>query len=99
MISQIQTDQAIVITFHTDLNFETCRSLEKTIKDLSKAIESAQRVVLNLSEVEFIDSTGISLLIKWLYPYKDKNLSAEGVSENIVTLFEICKMDQFLKIA
>ncbi len=96
MLSVKQTPQKAVFSFEVDLNFETSRRLEEKLFSVDI---SSSNLEVDFSKVHFIDSTGVSLLIKWLYPSKDKyKVTITGASEQVKNVLAICKIDQFIQV-
>lgn len=93
-----QKDNKMFIDINTDINFETSEQIEKEITKYTIPDE-VEEVVIDLSNVRFIDSTGVSILIKWLHPISlSKKVSLVGSSEPIKNILKICKIDQFVAI-
>lgn len=54
---------------------------------------------IDLSHVNFIDSTGISFLVRWLYPLSSQlSIEFKGTKEPVKRILAICKIDQFVRI-
>ena len=54
---------------------------------------------INLSHVNFIDSTGISFFVRWLYPLSSMmKIEFKGTKEPVKRILSICKIDQFVRI-
>jgi anti-anti-sigma factor len=54
--------QGAVVTVNGELEFGTAAILRTTLLELAQ--EGCERVVLDISGLEFIDSTGVSLLVQ-----------------------------------
>jgi anti-sigma B factor antagonist len=73
--------------------------------DVHRALVSAceerpRRLVINLTEVTYMDSSGIGTLVevfRRVNAYKGK-LSLCGLNERVHSVFEITKLDKFFKI-
>jgi anti-sigma B factor antagonist len=88
----------VKIQVSVDINFETSRKLELEIQayEISKDVKELE---IDLSCVRFIDSTGVSILIKWLHPLtKTIEVSLVGASAPIKNILHICKIDQFVQV-
>jgi anti-anti-sigma factor len=57
-----ERDNSAVVTIGGELEYGTAGSLRSTLLELSR--RDPQVLVLDMSDVEFLDSTGISLLIQ-----------------------------------
>jgi anti-sigma B factor antagonist len=71
-------------------------------EELKAAVgEGASRVVIDLENVEFIDSSGLGALISALKALRSKDgvLSLSGVSEPVANILEITRLDRVFDIA
>lgn len=59
--TRIEPDETVVIAFAGVLDLETIRSAEAALADAEA--HRPTRIVVDLSEVEFIDSTGLRLIV------------------------------------
>lgn len=82
----------------TDISFITLADIQEQIDDFLQPDD--QRLVLNLSKVQFIDSSGIGLLISLLK--RMKNQSGEFVVEypriGVQKLLEMTRLDQLFEV-
>jgi len=86
-------------SFMNDIHFETSRQLEEELSNFSPAKEY-NKIVIDFSNVRFVDSSGISLLLKWIYPMSSHaKVELVHVSEPVQNIFKICKLDQFAQIS
>jgi anti-sigma B factor antagonist len=70
-------------------------SVSGAFKDsLSKIAARSERVVLDLSAVDFVDSSGLGALVAGVKAAKVKKLAIAGARSQIVTLFRIARMDK-----
>ncbi|WP_096200866.1 STAS domain-containing protein [Bacillus sp. FJAT-45350] len=91
-------DSKLAVIVQGDINFETARELEITIMEQDFEVK-AKEIEIDLSDVRFIDSTGVSLLIKWLHPLsKESEIIISNASEPIKNILKICKIDQFVTV-
>ena len=58
---RIEQDETVVLVFTGVLDLETVRAAEAAIADAEQ--HRPNRIVIDLSEVEFIDSTGLRLIV------------------------------------
>lgn len=85
-------------SFNNDIHFETSRQLEEELSKFSAA-NDFNKVVIDFTNVRFVDSSGISLLLKWIYPMSNHaKVELVHVSEPVQNIFKICKLDQFANI-
>lgn len=98
MVDFLKKDKVVYVNFHDDINFETAEEIEAHITKYSFS-EDLEEVVVDLSKVRFIDSTGVSILIKWLYPISQQaEVTFQGSTEPIKNILKISKIDQFVAI-
>ncbi len=85
-----------VVELHGDIDGETAEPLRGAITEIIAGQRAG--VVLNMSEVEFIDSQGLELLL-WVRDYCRQNrvpLRLAGLGENCATILEITRLqDEF----
>ncbi|MDZ5474591.1 STAS domain-containing protein [Bacillus sp. 31A1R] len=85
-------------SFHSDLHFETSHQLETELTDFNLK-DHVRKVTIDFSKVRFVDSSGISLLLKWIHPMTRKvEVELIHVSEPVQNILKICKLDQFATI-
>jgi anti-sigma B factor antagonist len=68
--------------------------------ELQRSITANTRaVVINIADVEFIDSTGLGAIVKGLKLVGQHTVVAVcGSREPILTMFKLTRMDKFLKL-
>jgi len=91
-------DQTRVLAAMGEIHVSTAPDLSE---HLSRAIADGRtRLVLDLSEVEFIDSTGLSVLLAGLrrLTRRDGALALVCSNPTVLRLFEITKLDSTFKI-
>ncbi len=87
------------VTINGEINYEEGEELFSSIIDkcfFSKAL----KVVLNMSEIEYISSRGISVIIR-IYKYlKDngKEFSIYNPKEEVMKLLKITRINEIIKI-
>ncbi len=73
-----------------------------TAPELIRAIEtfSGDQLVLNLAEVEFVDSSGLRVLIEAHQQFiaSDRTFTIDAPSPTVRRLFEISGVDEYLNI-
>ncbi|MFJ7832505.1 STAS domain-containing protein [Peribacillus sp. NPDC097206] len=80
----------------SDIHYENSSYLERLLNTF-QVPDNIDRLQIDLSKVKFIDSTGISFLVKWLYPLS-ANLEIEmtGATKPVKKILSICKIEQFV---
>ena len=87
-----------VVNVSGDIDIDTSPDMKRSFdKDI---VKSGRKVVINLQDVNYIDSSGLATLVEIL-----KNLRAHGselklcnLSVKVKGLFEITKLDKLFKI-
>lgn len=98
MITFQEANTTLNISINSDINFETTRQMEMVLQDYQIS-SSINELNLDFKHVRFIDSTGVSLLIKWLHPLTgSKTIRIHNASEHIKNVLRICKLEQFLEV-
>ncbi|MCM8530214.1 MAG: STAS domain-containing protein [Lentisphaeraceae bacterium] len=87
------------LSLEKDLTAATVKELKDQI--LSSLDEDVIMVVVNLKNVEMIDSTGISLLISLQNTLKKNSgeLSLENSSEDIAHMFKLMRLDKHFNVS
>ena len=69
-------------------------------KGIAETLESFDKVVIDLSRVEFVDSSGCGALLSCLRTLSDRGgeLKLCGVQKNVQRLFELVRMDRIIEI-
>lgn len=84
-VNEERIDAAVAIQFKDRMREET-----ETSKD---------RVVLNLSQVDFIDSSGLGAIVAAMKQLgQDRRLDLSGLNENVDRVFRLTRMDTVFKI-
>lgn len=60
-VTRVEPDETVVVTFTGVLDLETIRAAEAAFADAEE--HRPKRIVVDLSDVEFIDSTGLRLIV------------------------------------
>lgn len=98
MVYFLEKNNKVIVNIDEDINFETAEKIEEHINKYEFPQE-IEEVIVDLSKVRFIDSTGVSILIKWLHPIsQQRKVSFEGSTKPIKNILKICKIDQFVVI-
>jgi anti-sigma B factor antagonist len=70
-------------------------------ESLDKALErSEEKALLDLSGLEFINSSGIGKLLIFYKKFKNtgREVQIEGISEDVFTLFKAIRLDKLIEI-
>jgi len=95
---RIPRARVVVLDLSGDLRGDAREDLEAAYADA--ATREPQTVVLNLTDVDYIDSTGIALLVGLLaHARRDgRELSAYGLSDHYREIFAITRLSEFIHI-
>src|SRR5215207_10677181 len=96
-ISAIETDDAVTVSLAGELDVDTCRDLDTL---LNAAIESGQRVVLDVVDVSFADSSALSVLVKahTRLARRGQSLVLAGPPRCLVRLLELTGLSTVFQI-
>lgn len=98
LINFVDNGDVLNASFNNDIHFETSRLLEEELSKFETK-SKYKKVVIDFSNVRFVDSSGISLLLKWIHPMSTHaRIELVHVSEPVQNIFKICKLDQFAQI-
>ena len=65
----------------------------------AKSDDAAQHVILDLAEVDFIDSSGLGAIVASMKQLKgDKKLDLAGLTPTVAKVFQLARMDTVFKI-
>ncbi|WP_312110877.1 STAS domain-containing protein [Brevibacillus reuszeri] len=96
-IVQQETDIAIVLYFHGELDLEVAATL---FRDQLEAVVSGteKELILDLAELSYIDSTGIGILVSILKirDAKKAPLTVRNIPPGVLKLLEITGISKFL---
>ena len=79
----------------------TAAIAEEVKSDLTSIVsESKNKVVLDLTNIKFIDSTGIGVLISALKTARQNNASfiLSGIQKDVMSLLSLMKLDKVFEI-
>ena len=95
---RIPRARVVVLDITGDLRGEAREDLEAAYADA--AAREPQTVVLNLSEVQYIDSTGIALLVGLLARTRrdGRELAAYGLSDHYREIFAITRLSEYIHV-
>jgi anti-anti-sigma factor len=91
-------DDAIVVTIGGELEYGTAGQLRSLLLDLSR--QSPGVLVLDMSDVEFLDSTGISLLIQaeQRFDAQGARFVLRGVPPRVARVLEVTGVAQVFTV-
>ena len=98
MTYEVQEDQGFSIVLLTgDVDLSCSPDARKTILD---CLESANDTLVDLSEVSYIDSSGVASLVEGYQTAKKKNLKFGllGVSAPAMSVLELARLDKVFPI-
>jgi len=95
---RIPRARVVVLDLSGDLRGDAREELEAAYADA--AAREPQTVVLNLSGVDYIDSTGIALLVGLLARSRREGraLSAYGLSDHYREIFAITRLSEYIHV-
>lgn len=93
-----KTDQKCDIFVSGEVDLSNSPELRKTILGALKVV---QDVIVNLSEVTYIDSSGIAALVEGLQlaNTKDKTFTLTQPSNQVRSILELARLDQVFTIS
>ena len=95
---RIPRARVVVLDFSGDLRGDAREDLEAAYADA--ATREPQAVVLNLTDVHYVDSTGIALLVGLLARTRrdGRELSAYGLTDHYREIFAITRLSEFIHV-
>jgi anti-anti-sigma factor len=95
---RIPRARVVVLDLSGDLRGDAREDLDAAYADA--ATRGPQAVVLNLSSVDYIDSTGIALLVGLLARTRrdGRELCAYGLSDHYREIFAITRLSEFIHV-
>ena len=95
---QIGEDLLTVITLPSNVNAANATAIRAQLNEIIETKKT--HIALNLSEVKFMDSMGLSVLISSLRACRthEKRLSLIGISKQVEMLFSITGMESVFEI-
>jgi anti-sigma B factor antagonist len=98
LLSKIQGDDILVIDIQQDnLDASNVREFRDEIQ---KFIKNNNRVVLNMSQLKFVDSSGLGALISCLRDTNSRkgDFRLSNLSRSVLALFELMRMHRVFNI-
>jgi anti-sigma B factor antagonist len=97
LVRQTQEAESTRLTLHGELDLANAHSLELTLQE---ALHRGGDVVVDLGELEFIDSTGITLLVMALRgPHAEQLSFLPSESPEVCRLLSLTGLDQRLGLS
>jgi anti-sigma B factor antagonist len=92
------SDPLNVLPLEGEIDLHVSPRLERSLASMIK--KRPERVVVDLSGVTFIDSSGLAVLIHALQEVKKYGgkLTLAGLNDNVRSIFEIARLDQVFLI-
>jgi len=92
------TGDALVVVLEGEIDMHHTPGVHKALVETYS--KQPKRMVINLAEVSYMDSSGIGTLVEVLRKVKSYRgkLVLCGLSERVQSVFEITKLDQFFTI-
>ena len=89
-------DGTVVLTPTGDLDLATCDQFERRVGEL--IAEGGHTITLDLSDLDFVDSTGVSVLVTLRAQLRNRggNLSASQPRPAVAKVFEVTGLDHLL---
>ena len=97
-MSMPETENPNVLPLEGEIDLHVSPSIAASLKELTK--EKPPQVVVDLSRVNYIDSSGLAVLIEGMQTvmgYGGK-FSLAGLQESVRPIFEIARLDQVFRI-
>lgn len=90
-------DDIMVISFYGELHSAQTELVTLRIKEL---VKQADKIILNFTDLEYIDSRGLGCLIRINNHLRDldKSLVIYGVSGKVKKVFDLTKFNEYIKI-
>lgn len=91
-------DPANVLPLEGEIDLHVSPRLESALNSMIK--KRPDRVIVDMSGVTFIDSSGLAVLIRALQDVQNYGgkLSLSGLSPGLRSIFEMARLDQFFLI-
>ncbi|WLR52666.1 STAS domain-containing protein [Bacillus tianshenii] len=88
-------EKSLILYFKGSLDIEVTEMMYDRILP---SLHTYKHIVINFQEVEFVDSTGIGLLIEMVQELHEQNtnISIVEVSESIKSIFELLQLSDIL---
>ncbi len=97
-LSTEQIDDILVITLKAEIL--DASNVKKFRTQITPMLEKSQKVVFDMNQVKFIDSSGCGILLSCLRQLNGNggDLKLSGVQKPVRTLFELVRMHRIIEI-
>jgi anti-sigma B factor antagonist len=96
MISSLLTDNTLEVTLSVDaLDASNATEVKAAFKDLS--LEGRERAVVDIAQVDFIDSSGIGALLSF-YKQVNQKLTLRHPTPTVLSVLELLRLHRILEI-
>jgi len=91
-------DPANVLPLEGEIDLDVSPRLERAIKSMIR--KRPDRIIVDLSGVTFIDSSGLAVLIRAMQDVQNYGgkLTLSGIGPGLRSIFEMARLDQFFLI-
>lgn len=92
------TDNVVIVDLHGEINATAEAKMEQVYAQASR--QNPMAVLLNFESVDYINSTGIALIVRLLSRAREAGcrLLAYGLSDHYVKIFQITRLAEFIEI-
>lgn len=99
-MEKIIMDDSIKLTLTEGLTANNVPKFNESLKALIKPNEAFKALILDLGQIDNIDSVGVTFVISLFKKMKndDKAFKVSGASDDIISLFKLMKLDQFFEM-
>ncbi len=91
-IDIMEKDDLVVITVHGDIEMMTIKTFKQKLFEVGQTYD--KNIEIDLSDVDYIDSSGVGVLISLLklQKKKDKTLSIKEVSSKVLNVLKLSSL-------
>ncbi|MBF4695398.1 STAS domain-containing protein [Fusibacter ferrireducens] len=99
-MEKIKIDGSIKLTLTEGLTANNVPKFNEGLKELIPPDEAFKSLILDLGQIDNIDSVGVTFVISLFKQMKnnEKAFKVSGASEDIISLFKLMKLDQFFEM-
>ena len=89
-------DETQLVAVHGDVDLKTAKAFREALDDAAQ--EGRPRLIVDLSEVPFMDSSGLAALIGAQKAVRDRTQFVVICPENLRRIFEVTRLDTIVTI-